>query len=219
MSNNAKKRLYVGGEGSGKTTLALYEARKEKHLFILDLNRQESTANGSDVVIALRDAKQAAQAVKDALRGIEQRGRYHITWHVPPTVKPRDALDFVIRAIGAIGGMALLIDETESFIPAREKLSEYVFIMAKRGRHISPMPLYMTCHKPTEINNVVRTNVYSMSFFDQFDNNSLNFFIEKCARYHTKREAVNLLNTLGKYEYILMENGKKPKKMKKCKNT
>ncbi|PHS77839.1 MAG: hypothetical protein COB56_01095 [Robiginitomaculum sp.] len=219
MSNDAKKRLYVGAEASGKTTLAIRDARKEKLLLILDLNRQDSLARGSHVVVSYQDVRQAKKALLQTFSNIDRRKKYHVTWQIPKDMRAQDALDFAIRVLNAIGGGALLIDETESFIPALGKLSDSVRIVAKRGRHINPMPLYMTVQKPTELNHVVRNNVWTTAYFKLFEAGAIDFFAKQSALFIKKVEAVNMLKSLKEFEYILIERNKEPKKMKKIKKT
>lgn len=219
MSNDARKRLYVGPEASGKTTLALRDARREKHLVILDLNRQDSLARGSHVVIAYNSAVKSKRALLDALRSLDRSQKMHITWQVPESLCPSEALELVLRAINAIGGAALLIDETETFIPAKKNLTQNVMTMAKRARHKNPMPVYMTAQKPTELHHIIRNNVWEMYVFKLFEGNAIDFFTARCKLFLKPVEALNLLKSLGNYEYIFMGHNEKPKKMKKIKNT
>ena len=219
MSNDAKKRLYIGPEGCGKTTLALRDARREKILLILDLNRQDGLTRNVNHVISASDPYDAKISLLRCFENVDRRKKRHITWQVPVTMPAPDALDFAIRVLNSIGGGALFPDETESFIHASKKLEGRAYTLAKRARHLNPIPLYMTCHKPTELHNVVRTNVHKMCFFDTDDSNGLEFFVKKCRRYHKRDDALKLLNSSKEYEFIQFERGEKPKKMKKIKNT
>lgn len=216
MANEAPKTLAIGGEGSGKTFLQLRLSRNEKHLVILDLNEQADLGQGARVV---RDKAGFLGAMRDMHRAKSQKKPFRICWHVSAYECPRAALAFTIRALTAMGGAALFLDESESFIPVQNKLTPEAFVLAKRARHISPIPLYMTAHKPMELHNKFRTNLTSIMFFYAEDAGTIEFLRKKKALFHKTADVNKLLKSLGKFEYLLDEKQKPLKKMKKIKNT
>lgn len=214
MSNQAIKQLYCGGEGSGKTVRARHEARSEKRLVTLDVNGTIE-AWPEEVIVYNR-----AQLVA-ALKSLSGKS-FKILYRVDEAREPASlVLDFTARALKAVGGAALFIDETETYVPrSGHKLSDVAYALAKRARHGAPIPLYLTAQKPTELHDVMRNNVSRIVFFDNDEAAAVDYFYKKTRRFLKRAEFDKLLNSLGKFEALEYVRGrKKLVKLKKIKIT
>lgn len=221
--NLAPKFLGVGPEFSGKTHLCNALSSQEPRLIKMMLKEQAKFMSGHVV--------RSKAEFTAALRKVYNHKRFRITWIVKATDETdadkvqqerSAALEHVFSTLTRLdmvtAPVAVDIDETDTFILNGTKLGFHTRESAKQARHGTPTPLYMTCHKTSELHHVLRNNVQTIAIFKTKEDATVTYIAQKSAGDKSKAEIAKLLNSLGKYEYLqwsLFEPIKKMPKYKK----